>query len=821
MPIDAHKEFTGSLLHPAEPLRAARRADHAAAVPHPRRDVRRAQDRRPDPAPGAGAGGPGRAGRRRGRGGLPGLDPGRHRHTSARRCCSCWPRSPSSAGCSRRPGGREGWAFVGTFVTIALAVAGLFVALFPDVMPSSTDAGVLAHHHQRGRDAVHPDGDDLGGGDLHPGGAGLPELDLLGVPPPDLGAPHPGAAVRRAGPTLAAPARCDEAAGPAAAPYLRRASAALTGVVAAGVLGSVLLLAQLFAVAHLVVVLVDGGHRSERARRRLLVLAATLRPGGWRRTPGTRARPGPPRRSTRDLRHRLVRAALRRRRRRGPPGRASWPCWPTRGPSRVEPYLTRYLPALVLAVVLPLAHAARDRHPGPARAGHRAGDAAAGAGVRGARRRWPPATAPRAVAGARLAVGPLPRRRARAAHAGGLPRGPAAGATHPQRHRPLPPGHPATRCGWRSPPRRCWSWWPRCRSRWWPSRSGCGWRRGRWTWVRRWWCCCWRPRRTGRCAGSGRSSTPRPRGRRPSRRWTPCSRPSRDRGSARCRSDRSPSTTSPSPTRAAARRPSRCHGSRCGRTRSPRSRGPSGSGKSTLLDLLAGLRRAGAPGRSPCTGAAASRGAGPLAGGGRLAPQRPWLVAGTIADNVRLGRPDATDDEVRGAWTGSACCRPSARSGTGPRPSSARTARGLSAGQRARLALARAVLAQRPLVLVDEPSAHLDAATEQVVADTLRWLARRSTVVVVTHPPALLEHADTVVTLAAPAPAVPSRRPGPPSARAPAPAEPPCPTTRPPRTRARHEPAARGARVGLGRRADRHGRLADHPGRPSTRRCCP
>ena len=80
---------------------------------------------------------------------LPGLDAGRHRHRRLGRRCSWSRRSRWSAASSMARAGREGWAFVGTFVTIALAVAGLFVALFPDVMPSSTDAGLLADDHQR------------------------------------------------------------------------------------------------------------------------------------------------------------------------------------------------------------------------------------------------------------------------------------------------------------------------------------------------------------------------------------------------------------------------------------------------------------------------------------------------------------------------------------------------------------------------------------------------------------------------------------------------------------------------------------------------
>lgn len=83
--------------------------------------------------------------------------------------------------------GREGWAFVGTFLTIALAVAGLFVVLFPAVMPASNDPALslmAGHNPAVGISAVfddlHTHRDDVGGGDLHAHRVDLPGLDLLG-----------------------------------------------------------------------------------------------------------------------------------------------------------------------------------------------------------------------------------------------------------------------------------------------------------------------------------------------------------------------------------------------------------------------------------------------------------------------------------------------------------------------------------------------------------------------------------------------------------------------------------------------------------------
>ena len=206
------------------------------------------------------------------------------------------------------------------------------------------------------------------------------------------------------------------------------------------------------------------------------------------------------------------------------------------------------------------------------------------------------------------------------------------------------------------------------------------------------------------------------------------------------------STTSPSPTPAASSRPSTTSSLVLRGTGITAVTGPSGCGKSTLLAVLAGLRR---PTRAaPVDGV-------PVGGDAwrsqvALLPQRPVFVAGTVADNVRLGAPDA--DRRRGLG-GAAPGRsrgagpPAARAASTPALGEDGTT--LSAGERARLALARVVLADRPWVLLDEPTAHLDAVTEHVVADTVVELARDRAVVVVAHRPALVALADHVVHLAA------------------------------------------------------------------------
>jgi ABC-type transport system involved in cytochrome bd biosynthesis fused ATPase/permease subunit len=160
--------------------------------------------------------------------------------------------------------------------------------------------------------------------------------------------------------------------------------------------------------------------------------------------------------------------------------------------------------------------------------------------------------------------------------------------------------------------------------------------------------------------------------------------------------------------------------------------GPSGVGKSTLLELIAGLR---------------SSGAGTVdAGRAHLVTQRPFLPAGTLREALTLG--NGADDQA--VWDAlrlvglegfvaalpSALATPLGDDGFG-----------LSAGQRARVALARATLSTAPVLLVDEPTAHLDADAAALVHDMLVDLAERRTVVVVTHRPELVERADRHVTL--------------------------------------------------------------------------
>jgi ATP-binding cassette subfamily C protein CydCD len=174
--------------------------------------------------------------------------------------------------------------------------------------------------------------------------------------------------------------------------------------------------------------------------------------------------------------------------------------------------------------------------------------------------------------------------------------------------------------------------------------------------------------------------------------------------------------------------------------------GPSGCGKSTLLGVMLGFvsPSAGAVWMDDASVAQADR----QSWLGRIAwmPQRPTLVADTVADNVRLGAPDATDDEVASALA-AACC-----DGLDPRRRVAQNGADLSAGERQRIALARCFLRTErgaSLLLLDEPTAHLDAPTEQRVLAAIRRFGAGRSVLMVAHRPAAIDFADRIVEIGA------------------------------------------------------------------------
>jgi thiol reductant ABC exporter CydD subunit len=183
--------------------------------------------------------------------------------------------------------------------------------------------------------------------------------------------------------------------------------------------------------------------------------------------------------------------------------------------------------------------------------------------------------------------------------------------------------------------------------------------------------------------------------------------------------------------------------------------GPSGCGKSTLAEVLLGFARPSA-GRVVVEGIAGDTDLADIDLNGWRAcvawlPQDPVLFAGTVASNIRLGKPSASDAEV------AAAAHAAALTEIGPETQVGESGKGLSAGQRRRVALARALLPGRPILLLDEPTAGLDAAREEHVLASLRRLAAAGhAVLVVTHKPAALAALGRVIQVSHAAQKVPT-----------------------------------------------------------------
>jgi ABC-type multidrug transport system fused ATPase/permease subunit len=175
--------------------------------------------------------------------------------------------------------------------------------------------------------------------------------------------------------------------------------------------------------------------------------------------------------------------------------------------------------------------------------------------------------------------------------------------------------------------------------------------------------------------------------------------------------------------------------------------GHSGSGKTTVANLV--LRTlAPSAGEISIDGHAASQ--VPLdwvRSQIALVPQDPYLFYGTIADNLRLARPDATDEELMAAVTAANIDDFVRQSPKGLQTLVGERGLSLSGGQIQRLAIARALLKDAPIIVLDEPTSQIDLETEAVIHEALERLTKNRTVILIAHRLKTVQAADRIVVM--------------------------------------------------------------------------
>jgi ATP-binding cassette, subfamily B, bacterial len=127
--------------------------------------------------------------------------------------------------------------------------------------------------------------------------------------------------------------------------------------------------------------------------------------------------------------------------------------------------------------------------------------------------------------------------------------------------------------------------------------------------------------------------------------------------------------------------------------------------------------------------------------------QDPVLFRGTIAENIRYGRLDATNEEVRRAAITAHADEFVARLEQGYETEIGESGTGLSGGERQRLSIARAVLKDAPILILDEPTSSLDAISEEVVFTALKRLRAGRTTIVIAHRLSTIRDADRILVL--------------------------------------------------------------------------
>jgi ABC-type multidrug transport system fused ATPase/permease subunit len=130
-----------------------------------------------------------------------------------------------------------------------------------------------------------------------------------------------------------------------------------------------------------------------------------------------------------------------------------------------------------------------------------------------------------------------------------------------------------------------------------------------------------------------------------------------------------------------------------------------------------------------------------------LVPQDPFLFYGTIADNLRIAREDASDDQIRAALEAAELLDFVDSNPAGVDTMVGDQGTALSGGQAQRLAIARAILKDAPIVILDEPTSQIDVETEALLNRALQRLTQNKTVLLIAHRLSTIEQADRVIVM--------------------------------------------------------------------------
>jgi ATP-binding cassette, subfamily C, bacterial LapB len=175
--------------------------------------------------------------------------------------------------------------------------------------------------------------------------------------------------------------------------------------------------------------------------------------------------------------------------------------------------------------------------------------------------------------------------------------------------------------------------------------------------------------------------------------------------------------------------------------------GRNGCGKTTLIKMMQGLYRPSS-GRVLLDGADISQfSRKQLVQWIGYVPQETVLFAGTIRDNIAYGNPEASDEQIIKAAEAAGVHKFIIDLPDGYGTEIGEAGSRLSGGQRQRIAIARTLVSDPPVLLMDEPSGHLDRQAEEELRTTLKELSKTHTVIVVSHSPVLLQGCDNLIAL--------------------------------------------------------------------------